>query len=96
MPPMQHDDWTTDAVKRVYVAGNVREAGRVETSLEELGVVYSVCADRYAVFPFLGSYDGVSFHVHENDVERTVAALVDAGLVDGLYNGSWEYSSGTE
>lgn len=70
-------------VSRVYIAGSVREAERVEKALNEEGFDYLVEIERFtkAVLGiFTSEYSGASFYVLSGQATSARKALSAAGL----------------
>ncbi len=90
MPMIDHETWPEDAAVPIFIAGNVKEAQRVERALDDAGLDYSIQAEKYeTAFSFIfGSYDGVAFHVLESESDRAVQALLDAGVKIRVVNDS--------
>lgn len=88
MPLIDHDSWPSESGTPVYIAGNVKEAQRVEAALDDAGLDYSIQAEKcQTAFSFIfGSYDGVAFHVQEPDIDRAVEALGNAGVTIKVVN----------
>jgi len=82
MPMIDHESWPEDAAVPIFIAGNVKEAQRVERALDDAGLDFSIQAEKYetAFSLIFGSYDGVAFHVLESETDRAVQALRDAGV----------------
>ncbi len=76
---------------RIYIAGRVREALRVEQVLSALAVDYVVEIEPYQT-RLLGllpvEYRGATFYVLAGCAESCRRALVDAGLRAGLVDAS--------
>jgi hypothetical protein len=96
MPLIDHDSWPEESAVAIYIAGNLKEAQRVESALEGAGLDYSIQAEKYeTAFSFIfGSYDGVAFHVLETDADRAVEALRKAGVKIRLVKEPDEASGG--
>ena len=76
-----------DGFLRVYIAGRLDEARRVEAALSSEGIDYFVEADKFrkrvlGVVP--REYDGVAFHVAAGAAGSARAVLQAAGLIHGL------------
>ena len=86
MPRIDDDEWPDESVSRVYLAGKLAEAQKVEQALDSIGVQYSVRPEKYrtALSILFGPYDGIAFYVHGDESERSIAELERAGLVSGL------------
>lgn len=76
---------------RVYIAGRLREARRVEDVLTGHGVDYYVAMERFER-RLLGmirrEYTGVAFYVPALSADACRARLAEAGLTAGLEEGS--------
>jgi hypothetical protein len=74
-------------VARVYIAGRLAEAKRVEQVLSENGIDYALDAEvfRTNLLGFLPSeYEGVAFYVLSGQASRCRQILHGAGLTAGL------------
>lgn len=72
---------------RVYIAGRLREARRVERALTEAGVDYFVDIEKFRK-PLLGviprEYDGAAFYVEASQADSIRELLARAGLRSGI------------
>jgi hypothetical protein len=74
-------------IARVYVAGRLPEAKRVERTLSEAGVDYAVDAEPFVtnLLGFLRTqYEGVAFYVPSGQASMCRGLLQNAGLTVGL------------
>ena len=73
-------------IVRVYLAGSLSEAQRVEKVLDALGLEYLAEPEQYAAPYALGARtrSGVGFWVVEAALDPAADALERAGLVSGL------------
>ena len=72
---------------RVYIAGRVAEADRVESALTRHGVDYAVEIEPYLkriLGLFTSHYSGVAFYVPSGQAAFARRALLDAGLTQGI------------
>ena len=74
-------------VARVYIAGRLSEAKRVESALSEKGIDYTVEIERFQA-RLLGilprEYEGVAFYVLSTNAVPARRILDEAGLRAGL------------
>lgn len=86
MPRIDDDEWPDESVIRIYLAGKLSEAQKVERVLDLNGVQYSVRPEKYrtALSILFGPYDGIAFYVHTSESERAIEELMKAKLVSGL------------
>ena len=87
MPLVDPDALGDVACARIYMAGRLREARRVEALLDEAGVDYFVEVEKFRK-PLLGviprEYDGAAFYVVASLADSSRAVLARAGLRSGL------------
>jgi hypothetical protein len=85
------DDFGEKEVSRIYLAGRLGEAKRVEKILSANGVDYAVEVEPYvatfAIFSF-GEYGGAAFYVLSDQAEFCRRVLSEAGLTTGILNES--------
>lgn len=86
MPRIDDEEWPDDSLQRVYLAGKLSEAEKVERVLDLNGVQYSVRPEQYrtALSIFFGPYDGIAFYVHSSEAARSIEELRKAKLLSGL------------
>lgn len=86
MPRIDDDEWPDKSVSRVYLAGKLAEAQKVERALDLNGIQYSVRPEQYrtALSILFGPYDGIAFYVHNTESERCIEELRKAKLLSGL------------
>jgi hypothetical protein len=81
------DDFGEKELSRIYLAGRLGEAKRVEKILTVHGVDYAVEVEPYvtsfAIF-FSGEYKGASFYVLSGQAEFCRKTLLEAGLDAGI------------
>jgi len=81
------DDFTDKEVARVYIAGRLSEAKRVEQTLSENSIDYMVDAEPFEV-RLLGilpmQYEGLAFYVLSGQADFCRDLLQRAQLVTGL------------
>lgn len=76
-----------EELARVYIAGRLSEAKRVERTLSERGVDYAVEIEAFRtnLLGFLPTeYEGVAFYVPSRQASLCRRALQDSGLTVGL------------
>ena len=79
------DDFTDKDVARIYLAGRLAEAKRVEEILSANGINYAVEVERYVTLSFFSSeYSGAAFYVISGQADFCKRALIEAGLKAGL------------
>ena len=74
-------------IARVYIAGRLSEAKRVESALSEKGIDYAVDVEPFVTHVlgiFRNEYDGVAFYVLSSQAAFARQTLVDAKLRAGL------------
>ncbi|HEY2990407.1 MAG TPA: hypothetical protein VGL11_22015 [Candidatus Binatia bacterium] len=85
------DDFGEKELSRIYLAGRLAEAKRVEKILSTHGVDYAVEVEPYvtsfAIFSS-GEYKGASFYVLSGQAEFSRRVLSEAGLTSGVLNDS--------
>jgi hypothetical protein len=84
---MDLDEFPGEALVRVYLAGELREAKRVESVLTEWGIDYTVEVERYrkqllGFFPCV--YTGAGFFVRPAEAALARSSLLEAGLRAGI------------
>jgi hypothetical protein len=87
MAMINPDEFADKEVARVYIAGRLSEARRVEQTLSENGVDYAVDAEPFEVrvLGILPSrHEGLAFYVLSGQAEFCRDVLREAGLVVGL------------
>ena len=86
MPVIDDDEWQDDSVSRVYLAGKLAEAQKVERVLDLNGIQHSVRPEQYrtALSLLFGPYDGIAFYVHNTESARCLEELRKAKLLSGL------------
>ena len=93
MPRVTLDDFGETEVSRIYLAGRLAEAKRVENILSMNGINYAVEVEPYvttfAIFSF-GEYRGASFYVLSGQAEFCRRILSEAGLKSGILEDSAE------
>jgi len=81
------DDFGDKEVSRIYLAGRLVEAKRVEKLLSANGLNYAVEVEPYvttfAIFSF-GEYRGATFYVLSGQAEFCRRVLSEAGLKSGI------------
>jgi len=87
MAKLESEKFSGREAARVYLAGRVREAERVEKLLTNQGIDYVVEVEPYAkrllgFFP--SEYAGAAFYVLSGQAAQVRAALRAGGLVEGL------------
>jgi hypothetical protein len=85
------DDFGEKEVSRIYLAGRLAEAKRVEKILSGHGINYAVEVEPYvtafAIFSS-GEYGGAAFYVLSGQAEFCRRVLSEAGLTTGILNES--------
>jgi hypothetical protein len=74
-------------IARIYIAGRLSEAKRVESALSEKGIDYAVDIEPFVTRVlgiFRNEYDGVAFYVLSSQAACARKALADAKLRAGL------------
>ena len=93
MAKIDFDDFGEKEVSRIYLAGQLGEAKRVEKILSANGINYAVEVEPYvttfAIFSF-GEYRGASFYVLSGQAEFCRRILSEAGLKSGILEDSAE------
>jgi len=87
MPRVAHDDFDDAELSRVYLAGRLAEAKRVEKVLNENNIDYAVEVEPYTVmllFIGFGKYKGAAFYVRSGQADFCRRILADAGLDVGI------------
>ncbi len=75
------DDFADKKVSRIYIAGELTEARRVEEILSAIGVDYAVELESYVrLTVFSSDHTGASFYVISEQEDFCKRALVEAGL----------------
>jgi hypothetical protein len=72
---------------RVYLAGSLGEAQKVETALDAADIEYTVEVETFSTRGFLAGFTsrkGAGFYVLQEDLRESIDALSHAGLVKGL------------
>jgi hypothetical protein len=85
------DDFGEKEVSRIYLAGRLAEAKRVEKILSGHGVDYAVEVEPYvAAFAIFssGEYGGAAFYVLSGQADFCRRVLVEAGLTTGILDES--------
>lgn len=83
------DDFEESELSRIYLAGRLAEAKRVEKVLEENGIDYAVEVEPYTVtllFIGFGEYKGDAFYVRSGQAAFCRRVLADAGLDLGIFD----------
>ena len=81
------DTFADKDVARVYIAGRLSEAKRVESALSEKGIDYAVDIEPFVTRVlgiFRTEYDGVAFYVLSSQAAFARQTLADAKLRVGL------------
>lgn len=81
------DEFGGEETARVYIAGRLSEAKRVERTLSERGIDYAVEIEAFRtnLLGFLPTeYEGVAFYVLSQQASLCRRALEEAGLTVGL------------
>ncbi|HEY1267012.1 MAG TPA: hypothetical protein VGH16_07130 [Candidatus Binatia bacterium] len=81
------DDFGDKDVSRVYLAGRLAEAKRVEEVLTDNSIDYAVEVEPYvATFAVLsfGEYGGAAFYVLSGQADFCRRILAEAGLTGGI------------
>jgi len=81
------DDFSDKEVARIYLAGELAEAKRVEEILSANGINYVVEVEPYvrsSVFSFSSKYAGAAFYVLSGQADFCKRALFEAGLKVGI------------
>ena len=93
MPRVTLDDFGETEVSRIYLAGRLAEAKRVENILSGHGINYAVEVEPYitsfAIFSS-GEYRGATFYVLSGQADFCRRALSEAGLKSGILEDSAE------
>jgi hypothetical protein len=87
------DDFGDKEVTRIYLAGELAEAKRVEEVLSANGIHYAVTVEPYMTLSFLSfpsEYKGAAFYVVLGQAQFCKRALLEAGLKVGLQDESIE------
>ncbi len=86
--PMESFEEGTEIV-RVYLAGSLAEAQRVEDVLEAVAVDFAVEVEELAArVAFRSARRGAGFWVRNGDLDRAAGALEQAGHLAGLVDRS--------
>jgi hypothetical protein len=87
MPHRDPDDFDGHDCTRVYMAGRLREAKRVERTLDDQGIDYFVQVEVFRKM-LLGviprDYHGAAFYVRVADAEASRRILSEASLKTGI------------
>jgi hypothetical protein len=79
------DDLGEKEVARIYLAGELAEAKRVEEILNSNGIDYAVEVEPYVRFSLFSSeYAGAAFYVLSGQAELCRRALCEAGFKAGI------------
>ncbi len=79
------DDFAEKKVARIYLAGELSEAKRVEEILSANDIDYAVEIEPYVRLSFFSSeYAGAAFYVLSGQAEFCKRALFEAGLKVGM------------
>jgi hypothetical protein len=97
MARLDFDQLLDKEVSRIYIAGELAEATRVEAVLARNGIDYAVEVEPYqkpmpTLFS-LGTYAGAGFFVLTGQAAFARGALLAAGLRSGIQDDSEEVSS---
>ena len=87
MPRIAYDDFGDTDLSRVYLAGRLAEAKRVEKVLDENAIDYAVQVEPYRVSFIIvefGEYKGAAFYVLSDQADFCRGVLADAGLSIGI------------
>ena len=86
MPRKNFNDIPEAEVSRIFIAGSVKEARRIESLLDAEDIEYALVKETFAgagLFVAL-TYDGVAFYVESKHAEKCRTLLRDAGLKKGI------------
>ena len=87
MPRMALDDFDDKDITRVYLAGRLAEAKRVEKVLNDNDIEYAIEVEPYvttfAVLSF-GEYGGAAFYVLSGQADFCRGILKEAGFTVGI------------
>ncbi len=79
------DNFADKEVARIYLAGELAEARRVEEILSGYGINYAVEVEPYVRLSFFPSeYAGAAFYVLSGQADFCKRALFEAGLKAGI------------
>jgi hypothetical protein len=79
------DDFADKEVARIYLAGELTEAKRVEQILSVNGINYAVEVEPYVrLSVFSSEYAGAAFYVLSGQADFCKRALFEAGLKVGI------------
>jgi hypothetical protein len=85
MARVTFDDLSEKEVSRIYLAGELAEAKRVEALLNSNGIDYAIEVEPYVRFSLFSSqYAGAAFYVLSGQAEFCRRALCEAGLKTGI------------
>ncbi len=80
-------DLADKEIARIYIAGRLAEAKRVEKTLSDRGIDYSVELEEYETYVlglFPTRHAGVAFYVVSSQAESCRRALLEQGLHVGI------------
>ena len=87
MARLNVEDFAGTELARVYIAGRVSEAERVESALTQHGVDYTVDIEPFLkriLGLFTSEYRGAAFYVSAGQAAFARSALLGAGLTQGI------------
>lgn len=86
MVRVAYEDFEETDLSRIYLAGRLAEAKRVEKILNANEIDYSVEVESYLAFVLIefGEYKGAAFYVRSGQATFCRRVLVEAGLTVGI------------
>jgi len=94
MARVEPEQWDDKNLELVYVAGNVEEAQRVEITLTDAGIDFTIGPEEFVqgVFSivFGSSKSGAGFFVIEVQADQSRTILRNAGLTRGVVEAETE------
>jgi hypothetical protein len=87
MARLDLEEFAERELARVYIAGRVNEADRVESALTRQGLDYAVEIEPYlkrVLGIFTSKYSGVAFYVPSGQAAFARSALLAEGLTQGI------------
>ena len=87
MARLNIEDFGGEELTRVYIAGRIREAERVEGTLTQHGVDYTVDIEPFVkrvLGLFTSQYSGAAFYVPSSQAAAARSLLLEARLTEGI------------
>ena len=84
---VEPEDLADKELARIYIAGRLAEAKRVEKTLSDHGIDYSIEIEQFETYVlglFPSRHSGVAFYVVSSQAEFCRRALLDQGLRIGI------------